>query len=116
MSRNLRFISMSMAALFFLAMSLGAESAGGAAAEKDIAGITKRIYPSVVRVEARNGTRRIATGVVIDKDGHILTTALISPRDEKITVITATGSGSTPSSSASIPRPTWPLSGPRTRG
>jgi S1-C subfamily serine protease len=91
MSRNLRFISMSMAALFFLATSLSAESAGGAAAEKDIAGITKRTYPSVVRVEARNGTRRVATGVVIDKDGHILTTALISPREEKITVITSDG-------------------------
>ena len=91
MSRNLRFVSMSMAALFFLAMSLSAESAGGAAAEKDIAGITKRTYPSVVRVEARNGTRRVATGVVIDKDGHILTTALISPREEKITIITADG-------------------------
>jgi S1-C subfamily serine protease len=91
MNRNLRFMSMSMAALFFLTMSLGAASAERAAAEKDIAGITKRIYPSVVRVEARNGTRRIATGVVIDKDGHILTTALISPRDEKITVITADG-------------------------
>jgi S1-C subfamily serine protease len=91
MSRNLRIISMSMAALFFLTMSLSAESAGGAVAEKDIAGITKRVYPSVVRVEARNGTRRIATGVVIDKDGHILTTALISPREEKITVITSDG-------------------------
>jgi S1-C subfamily serine protease len=91
MSRNLRFISMSMAALFFLMMGLSAESAGGAVVEKDIAGITKRIYPSVVRVEARNGTRRIATGVVIDKDGHILTTALISPREEKITVITSDG-------------------------
>jgi len=91
MSKNLRIISMSMAALFFLMMSLSAESAGGAVVEKDIAGITKRIYPSVVRVEARNGTRRVATGVVIDKDGHILTTALISPRDEKITVITSDG-------------------------
>lgn len=91
MSKNLRIISMSMAVLFFLTMSLSAESAGGAVAEKDIAGITKRIYASVVRVEARNGTRRVATGVVIDKDGHILTTALISPRDEKITVITSDG-------------------------
>jgi len=91
MSRNRRFISIGMAALFFLMMSLSAGSAGGAVVEKDIAGITKRTYPSVVRVEARNGTRRVATGVVIDKDGHIVTTALISPRDETITVITSDG-------------------------
>jgi len=91
MSRNQRFISIGMAALFFLMMGLSAESAGGAIVEKDIAGITKRIYPSVVRVEARNGTRRVATGVVIDKDGHIITTALISPRDEEMTVITSDG-------------------------
>jgi len=52
MSRNQRFISIGMAALFFLMMGLSAESAGGAIVEKDIAGITKRIYPSVVRVEA----------------------------------------------------------------
>jgi len=91
MSRNQRIVSIGMAALFFLMMSLSAQGAGGAVVEKDIAGITKRTYPSVVRVEARNGMSRVATGVVIDKDGHIVTTALISPRNEKITVITSDG-------------------------
>jgi len=59
--------------------------------EKKIEEITKMVAPSVVRVEARNGMRRIATGVVIDKDGFILTTALVSPRDEEISVIGADG-------------------------
>ena len=51
--------------------------------EKKIEDITKMVAPSVVKVEARNGVCKVATGVVIDKDGHIVTTALISPRDEK---------------------------------
>jgi len=53
--------------------------------------ITKKVFPSVVKVEARNGMRKVATGVVIDKDGHVVTTALISPRDEEIYVITSGG-------------------------
>ena len=59
--------------------------------EKKIEDITKAVAPSVVRVEVRNGIRKVATGVVIDKDGSIVTTALISPHDEEITVITADG-------------------------
>ncbi len=59
--------------------------------EKKIEDITKIVAPSVVKVEARNGMRKIATGVVIDKDGFIVTTALISPREEEINVITADG-------------------------
>jgi len=35
--------------------------------------------------------RKVATGVVIDEDGYIVTTALISPRDERLFVITAEG-------------------------
>jgi S1-C subfamily serine protease len=59
--------------------------------EKKIEDITKMVAPSVVKVEARNGMRKVATGVVIDRDGFIVTTALISPRDEKISIITADG-------------------------
>ena len=91
MSKKLRTLSMTMAALFVFALGLRAETAGGAPEDKDISGITKKSYPSVVRVEARNSVRKVASGVVIDADGHILTTALISPRDETITVITGEG-------------------------
>ncbi|MGA2534217.1 MAG: PDZ domain-containing protein [Candidatus Aminicenantales bacterium] len=80
-----------MAVLLVSGLPLGARSGRTSASEKDIADIAKRIYPSVVRVEAQNHTRRVATGVVIDKDGSIVTTALMSPRDEKITVTTSDG-------------------------
>lgn len=80
-----------MAVLLVSTLSLRAAPAGTNAVERDIAEIAKRIYPSVVRVEAQNHTRRVATGVVIDKDGYIVTTALMSPRDEKITITTSDG-------------------------
>jgi S1-C subfamily serine protease len=57
--------------------------------------VTRIVMPSVVMVEVgpkgKKGIRKIATGVVIDKDGSIATTALISPRDEGITIATANG-------------------------
>jgi S1-C subfamily serine protease len=59
--------------------------------EKKIEEIMKMVAPSVVKVEARNGIRKVATGVVIDKNGFIVTTALVSPRDEEISVITQDG-------------------------
>jgi len=77
--------------LFVVMAGIGANSSRAWAEDVDIAEITKKVYPSVVKVEARNGMRKIATGVVIDKDGYIVTTALISPRDEKLYVITADG-------------------------
>src|SRR5512136_1014856 len=81
--------------LFLAAAGLGAKAApmNGTSGidEKKIEDITKTVAPSVVKVEARNGVRKIATGVVIDKDGFIVTTALISPREEEINVITADG-------------------------
>ncbi len=61
------------------------------AEEQGIKEITKKVFPSVVKVEAVNGMRKVATGVVIDKKGHIVTTALISPRDEDIFVINVDG-------------------------
>jgi S1-C subfamily serine protease len=74
-----------------LSLSLGASSSRAWAEDVAIDQITEKVYPSVVRVEARNGMRKVATGVVIDKDGHIVTTALISPHDEKLYVITSDG-------------------------
>lgn len=59
--------------------------------DKSVDAVAKLVYPAVVRVEARNGMRKMATGVVVDRDGYIITTALISPRDEEITVVTTDG-------------------------
>lgn len=53
--------------------------------------VARKVFPSVVRVEAVNGMRKVATGVVMDKKGHIITTALIGPRDEGIFVINSKG-------------------------
>ncbi len=66
---------------------------GGAAGidDKKIEDIARLTAPSVVRVEARDGIRKVATGVILDKDGFIATTALISPRDEEIRVTTSDG-------------------------
>jgi serine protease Do len=81
------------------ALIVGLAAAGAAFAangpvidEKKVEEIIKATAPSVVRVEVREvGIRKIATGVVIDRDGTIVTTALISPRDQKIQVTTSTG-------------------------
>ncbi|MDI6848692.1 MAG: PDZ domain-containing protein [Candidatus Saccharicenans sp.] len=59
--------------------------------DRDASDIFKKVSPAVVRVEVRDGLRRVATGVVIDKDGYIATTALVSPRGEKLTVIDNNG-------------------------
>jgi serine protease Do len=73
--------------------ALSAPSYGAAVAgnDPDIATVAKKVYPSVVRVEARNGLRRVATGVVVEKGGYIVTTALMSPHGEKISVTTSEG-------------------------
>ncbi|MDD8019751.1 MAG: PDZ domain-containing protein [Acidobacteriota bacterium] len=68
-------------------MARAAAEPGG----NEVRQIVKKASASVVRVEVRNGFRRIATGVVIDKDGYIATTALISPRGEKVRVINQEG-------------------------
>ncbi|HUU51738.1 MAG TPA: PDZ domain-containing protein [Candidatus Heimdallarchaeota archaeon] len=74
-----------------LSLSLGAVPGRALTEDVEIDKITEKVYPSVVRVEARNGMRKVATGVVIDKEGYIVTTALISPHDEKLYVITSDG-------------------------
>jgi serine protease Do len=83
------------AALIFglipIASVRGLEPPAAGPNDKGIVEITRRAFPSVVQVEAQNHMRKVATGVVIDRDGHIVTTALISPRDETIAVITHDG-------------------------
>jgi serine protease Do len=82
-----------MASLAVLASSFGAETAAAKAtgSEPDIADLAKKVFPSVVRVEVQNHTHRVATGVVVEKGGYVVTTALISPRDEKISITTSDG-------------------------
>ncbi len=79
-----------IAASFALAFASSAPAAQGIQ-DKKIEEITRQVAPSVVKVEARNGVFKVATGVVVDKDGYIVTTALVSPRTEKITVVTTDG-------------------------
>ncbi len=80
-----------MVVLFVAGLSPLAGPAAAMGAQRDSADIAKKVYPSVVRVEAQNHTRKVATGVVVEKGGYIVTTALISPRDQRIVVTTADG-------------------------
>ena len=81
------------AALALAGAALAAPGKAAGSDDKKIEDITRLTAPSVVRVEARNGIRKVATGVVLDKDGFIATTALISPRDEEIRVTAVDGKG-----------------------
>ena len=91
MTNKLKVIILLSAFLVALFPTLNAESNAGLRGETEIEDVTKKVYPSVVKVEVRNRIRKIATGVVIDKIGHIVTTALIYPGNEKISVITSKG-------------------------
>ncbi len=91
MTNKLKVIIVLSVFLVALFPTLNAESNAGLRGEAEIEDVTKKVYPSVVKVEVRNGIRKVATGVVIDKIGHIVTTALIYPRNEKISVITSKG-------------------------
>ncbi len=93
MNRMIKPALVIMACLAVLAPSFGAGTSGskGIGIEPEITDVAKKVYPSVVRVEVQNHTRRVATGVVVEKGGYIVTTALMSPRDEKITVTTSEG-------------------------
>jgi len=55
-------------------------------AQKDARQIAEKVIPSVVRVEVQNHVRRVATGVILDREGNIVTTALTYPRGGKILV------------------------------
>ncbi|HDT13350.1 MAG TPA: PDZ domain-containing protein [Candidatus Aminicenantes bacterium] len=93
MNKMIKPALMVMASLALAAPSFGADAAGAAAsgADPDITAVAKKVYPSVVRVEVRNHTRRVATGVVIEKGGYVVTTALVSPHGEEISVTTSEG-------------------------
>jgi S1-C subfamily serine protease len=91
MTNKLKVIIVLSAFLVALFPTLNAESNAGLRGETEIEDVTKKVYPSVVKVEVRNRIRKVATGVVIDRIGHIVTTALIYPRNEKISVITSKG-------------------------
>jgi len=89
MNKNTRSLWVLIVFLAGLAVSAYAEPLPAAA--QNLESLTKKVFPSVVRVEARDGWRKVATGVVIDKEGYILTTALISPRDANLFVISSEG-------------------------
>lgn len=91
MTHKIKVIIVLSAFLVALFPTLNAESNAGLRDEAEIEDVTKKVYPSVVKVEVRNRIRKVATGVVIDKIGHIVTTALIYPSNEKISVITSKG-------------------------
>lgn len=80
------------ALLLMSAWSLqAAEPRGLGLQDNTMEGISKKVFDSVVKVEARNGFKKVATGVVIDKDGYIVTTGLIWPRNEEIMITTSDG-------------------------
>jgi len=91
MNRMIKPALVIMASLAVLAPSFGAETAGAKGIEPNITDVAKKVFPSVVRVEVQNHVRRVATGIVVEKGGYIVTTALISPREEKITITTSEG-------------------------
>jgi serine protease Do len=91
MNRMIKPALVIMASLAVLAPAFGAETTGAKGVEPNITDVAKKVFPSVVRVEVQNHVRRVATGIVVEKGGYIVTTALISPREEKITVTTSEG-------------------------
>lgn len=93
MKRNLNHYRRLMTIFIGLILSAAAFSAAASplAPDREVSEIVKKVSPSVVRVEVRDGLRRVATGVVIDKEGYVATTALISPRKEKLMVIDRKG-------------------------
>ena len=87
-----RFIVGLTALLLMSAWTLqAAEPRGPGLQDNTMEGISKKVFDSVVKVEARNGFKKVATGVVIDKDGYIVTTGLIWPQNEEIIITTSDG-------------------------
>ena len=91
MMKKIKLMSILTLFVFVSSLTLMAGPKSSAADEAQIDEITKKVYPSVVKVVVKNGFTKVATGVVIDRDGHVVTTALISPRNEKITIVTTDG-------------------------
>ena len=77
--------------VFLFAIPLFAGAKAEPMSGPQIEDVTQKVFPCVVKVEARNLMRKVATGVVIDRNGHIVTTALITPRDEEIFITTSEG-------------------------
>jgi S1-C subfamily serine protease len=91
MMKKIKFMSILALLVFVSSLTLVAGPKSIAVEGAQIDEITKKVYPSVVKVVVKNGFTKVAMGVVIDRDGNIVTTALISPRDEKITIVTTQG-------------------------
>ena len=91
MRRKAKFSLGLIAFLLVFALGLKAEPKGMSLDENTIENVAQKVFASVVKVETHNGIKKVATGVVIDKEGYIVTTALISPRDEEIVVTTSDG-------------------------
>jgi S1-C subfamily serine protease len=77
--------------MFLFAIPIIAAGKSSSLTGSEIENVTEKVFPCVVKVEVRNLVRKIATGIIIDKDGHIVTTALITPRDEEIFITTSEG-------------------------
>ncbi|MBS3818017.1 PDZ domain-containing protein [bacterium] len=90
---NSRFKILWVLSIFLLTfwIPLKAGPVPGSNGKDETEDIIKKVYPSVVKVEAKNKMRKVATGVVIDRDGYIVTTALIYPHNEEVYVITPNG-------------------------
>jgi serine protease Do len=89
MSTRIKALFSLTAFLFIIPVFAGTASASLSSPQTEE--IAQKVYPCVVRVESKNMVRKVATGVVIDRNGHIVTTALITPRDEEIIVTTSRG-------------------------
>ncbi len=103
MRRKAKFSVGLMAFLLVLGLSLEAKPKALGLDENTIEDVAKKVFASVVKVEAGYGVakkvatamvmdfKKVATGVVIDKDGYIVTTALVSSQDDEIYVTTPDG-------------------------
>ena len=89
MSREMKSIFSLTVLLFAIPLLVNANAAE--ISEPQIEDVTQKVFPCVVKVEVENLMRKVATGVVIDSNGHIVTTALISPRDAEIFITTSEG-------------------------
>ncbi|NOR54411.1 MAG: PDZ domain-containing protein [Candidatus Aminicenantes bacterium] len=91
MTTKLKNVTVPLVFILLLFLGLRAESIPDPGGQDNIEKIAKKVFRSVVKVIAKNGINRVATGVVVDKNGYIVTHALISPRHESILVVTPDG-------------------------
>jgi S1-C subfamily serine protease len=81
----LKKIVLSLAGVFFLGEVSLVQSS------PEIKKIIAKVAPSVVRVEAKDGKTLVATGVIFDKEGHIVTTSLVTLGEKELTVVDSQG-------------------------